>query len=96
MLLANPRIRQGLLARVAHSTWDLAAPVLRLTRDAVILRLLRQGLTILGSCVPGGSVSEIDVQIVNTAARRTSNLPKSARIESLRFPSGTHSHLNLL
>ena len=68
---------------------------LRVTHDAVITSLIRYGLLILGSCLPEDLIDKMDVQIINTAARRASDPPRTVRIESLQFLSGTRTYRNL-
>ena len=94
-LLARSQLRQGILAKLARTTWGLETSVLRITHDALISSILRYGLTIVGSCCPDDLANRIDVAIINVAARRVSGLPLSTRIEVLHFISGTHSYRNL-
>ena len=69
--------------------------MLRVTHDAIITSLSRYGLAVVGSCCPDGTANRMDPAIINTAARRISGLPVSARIEVLHFLAGTHSFRNL-
>ena len=52
-----------------------------MTHDAVVVSLIRYGLTVRGSCHPEDVVNKIDVQILTTAASRISVLPRTTRIE---------------
>ena len=70
--LAKYRIRQGISARVARSTWVLEISVLSATHDAIATSLLRYGVATLGSGMPEDLITKMDVQIINTAARRIS------------------------
>ena len=80
---------------MSHSSWGLEASILRVAHDAVIVSLIRYGLTIAGPCLPEDMETRQDVQAINTAARRISDLPRTARTETLHFLSGTHSYRNL-
>ena len=94
-VFARAQVRQGVLAEVAHSSWGLETSILRITHDALITSMLRYGLTLTGSCLPGDLISRVDTQVINTASRRITGLPLNARIEALRFIAGTHSMRNL-
>ena len=83
------------MAGVAHRKWGLETTVLRISSDAIISSLLRYGLTVLGSGLPEDLVNKIDVQIINTTARRITGLHPSTRIEILHFLAGTHTYKNL-
>ena len=94
-LISKECLRQGVLARVSHTTWGLETSILKATYDAVISSLIRYGLLILGSCLPEDLANRLDVQVINTAARRISRLPMTTRVETLHFISGPHSFRNL-
>ena len=68
---------------------------MQITHDAVILSLVRYGLTILGSCTPEDLVNQIDVQIIITASRKIADLPMATRIGTLHFLNNTWSFRNL-
>ena len=95
VILARAQVRQGLLARAAHSSWGLETDVLRVTRDALIVSLLRYGLVVVGSCVPDDLMTRMDVHIVDTASRRITGLPVFLRVEALHFLAQTQSMRNL-
>ena len=87
--------RQGILARVANSSWSLETTVLRVTYDALITSLLRYSLVPMGSWLPDDLMDKIDTQAVNTAARRVTGLPRITRIDALHFLAGTNSIRNM-
>ena len=93
--LKKAQVRQGLLSRVARSSWGLEWGVLRMTHDAVITSLMRYALCIVGSCLPTDLFRKLDTMIVNIAARKIGGLNRTVRIESLHFLSGTKSMSNL-
>ena len=94
-LIAKARMRQSIMAGVAHRKWGLETAILRISSDAIITSLLRYGLTVLGSGLPEDLINKIDVQIINTTARRITGLHPSTRIEVLHFLAGTSTYKNL-
>ena len=94
-ILSRAQVRQGILAKVAHSSWGLETSVLRVTYDALLTSLLRYGLTMVGSCLTDDLVAKIDVHIINVASRRVTGLPIFTRIETLHFVAGTQSYRNM-
>ena len=94
-VMTRSQTRQGILAKVAHSSWGLDADVLRITHDALLVSMLRYGLTVVGSCMPDDLLARIDVHVINTASRRITGLPIFTRIEALHFLAGTQSIRNL-
>ena len=94
-LLARAQVRQSILARVGRTTWGLDTRVLKVTRDALLVSLLRYALTFVGLCLPDDLVRKMDVQVINAASRRITGLPYTTRIEVLHFIAGTRSHRNL-
>ena len=87
--------RQGVMSRVAKARWGLETGVLRMTLSAVIVSLIRYGLTVLGNCLPPDMMANMETVIMHPAARRVGGLDRSARIEDLHFPAGTSSCKNL-
>ena len=57
--------------------------ILKATHDAVISSLIWYGLLIFGSCLPEDLVNRLDVQVINSAARRISRHPMTTRVETL-------------
>ena len=51
-LLAWPRVRQSIPARIFRTTWRLDTMVLRVTRNALLTSILRYGLILTGSSFP--------------------------------------------
>ena len=95
LLQAKARTRQSIMAGVAHRKWGLETSILRISSDAIITSLLRYGLLVLGSSFPEDLIHKVDVQIINTTARRITGLHPSTRIETLHFLAGTHTYKNL-
>ena len=94
-LMTRAQLRQGILAKLARTSWGLETSVLRITHDALLTSLLRYGLVLVGSCCPDDLANRVDTAIINTAARKISGLPLSTRIEVLHFLAGTFSYRNL-
>ena len=94
-LLTRAQLGQGILAKLARSTWGLETSALRITHEAIITSLLRYGLVVFGSCCPDDLANRVGAAITNTAARRISGLPQSTRIEVLHFLAVAHSFRNL-
>ena len=94
-LLAKSRTRQSILTNIAHRKWGVETAVPRITHDALINRLLRYGMNILGSCLPEDLIDKLDVHVINPAARRITGLDAKARIEVLHFLAGAHTYKNL-
>ena len=95
VLLAKAQLRQGILTRVARTSWGLETTILKVTHDALLTSLLRYGLVVMGSCIPDDLMDKLDTQIINVAARRIVGLPITTRVEALHFIAGTHSSRNL-
>ena len=51
-LFSRAQVRQGVLAKVAHSSWGLETSILRVTHGAIITSLLRYGLTLVAHASP--------------------------------------------
>ena len=94
-LPSRAQVQQGIFNRVARTGWGLETVVLRIARQAVIGSLLRYARVPVGSEVPADLLTQIEVNIVNTAVRRVAGLHRTARIESLHLLAGPQSYKNM-
>ena len=94
VLLAKAQLRQGILSRVARTSWGLETTILKVTHDALLTSLFRYGLVLVGSCVPDDLLNKLDTQVINVAARSICAADRSMGIETLHFATGTHSFRN--
>ena len=94
-MLSRAQLRQGILAKMAKTTWGLETGVLRITHNAIITSLLRYALTLIGSTSPDDLVNRIDAAIINAAARKVTGLPTPTRIGILHLIADTQSFRNL-
>ena len=73
-------IRQGILARLAGSTWGPVVSILRITQEALLTSLVRYGLITYCSGAHETGLHGLNTQLINIAARRTAGIPRAARV----------------
>ena len=70
LILEKAKIRLAILVKVSSSTWGLDTGMLRLTAKALVLSLLRYGLTVTGSGMSNRDMQKIDTRVINILARK--------------------------
>ena len=94
-ILEKAKIRLAILAKVSSNSWGLDTGMLRLTGKALVLSLLRYGLTVTGSGMNDKDMQRIDTRVVNVLARRILGVGPSARLPVLHAVAGVESMNNL-
>ena len=89
------RVRMAILGRLATSSWGLESTMMRITGEALVVSLLRFGLTVVGSGLADGLMRRLDTTILNVMARRTTGVARTARIPVLHATAGILSAHNL-
>ena len=89
------KVKLAVVAKVAGSTWGLEASVLRLTRDAFLVRLAQYGIVLVGSGLFEQQLSSIETGVTNIAARKITGTGRSARLMALHAAAGVASTHNL-
>ena len=90
-ILQKVRLRHGIMARLARSTWGLEAGLLRSTHAALLTSLMGYGLAVVGSGAYEKDLRRLGTQGANVTARRITGISRSARLEVLHAAAGIWS-----
>ena len=92
---AKARVRMAIMKRLAGTSWGLETTMMRVTGEALVVSLLRYGLTTVGSGLEDKVMRRVDTGILNVMARMTTGVTRSARIPILHAVAGILSMHNL-
>ena len=93
-VLDRAKVRHGVMARLARSTWGLEVGVLRSTHAALLVSLSGYGLVAVGSGAYERGLHSLEVQLANISARRIVGVGRSARLATLHMTAGVLSAEN--
>ena len=94
-MLDRAKVRHGVMARLARSSWGLEVGVLRTTHTALLTSMTRYALVTIGSGAYEKQFRHLETQHTNISARRITGISRSARLMTLHMCADIRSVANL-
>ena len=90
-VLQRTAVCHGAMERLARSTWELEAGLLRSAHAMLLARLTSYSLAVVGSSAYGREIESLGALGINISARRITGISHSARLGTLHMAAGSRS-----